>query len=108
MRNGSFEYPGANYIIINKGDKKSLNKEVNRIDLKYFKKTIKLRPGYIVERHLVDGDPVLFNRQPTLHKMSMMCHKVIIMPYQTFRLNVLDTPPYNADFDGDEMNMFVP
>jgi len=49
-----------------------------------------------------------FNRQPSLHKMSMMCHKVVIMPYQTFRLNVLDTPPYNADFDGDEMNLHCP
>jgi len=57
---------------------------------------------------LSDGDYVLFNRQPSLHKMSMMCHKVVIMPYQTFRLNVLDTPPYNADFDGDEMNLHCP
>ena len=100
VRNGSFEYPGANYIIINKGDKKSLNKELNRIDLKYFKKTIKLKPGYIVERHLVDGDPVLFNRQPTLHKMSMMCHKVKVIKNEnlcTFRLNVTVTTPYNAD-----------
>ena len=100
VRNGSFEYPGANYIIMNSGDKKSLNKELNRIDLKYFKKTIVLKPGYIVERHLVDGDPVLFNRQPTLHKMSMMCHKVKVIKNEnlcTFRLNVTVTTPYNAD-----------
>ena len=67
-----------------------------------------LENGDIVHRHLSDGDYILFNRQPSLHKMSMMCHKVIIMPYQTFRLNVLDTPPYNADFDGDEMNLHCP
>ena len=67
-----------------------------------------LKNGDIVHRHLSNGDYVLFNRQPSLHKMSMMCHKVVIMPYQTFRLNVLDTPPYNADFDGDEMNLHCP
>ena len=67
-----------------------------------------LKFGDVVHRHLKDGDFVLFNRQPSLHKMSMMCHKVVIMPYLTFRLNVLDTPPYNADFDGDEMNLHCP
>jgi DNA-directed RNA polymerase II subunit RPB1 len=67
-----------------------------------------LKNGDIVHRHLSNGDYVLFNRQPSLHKMSMMCHKVVIMPYQTFRLNVLVTPPYNADFDGDEMNLHCP
>ena len=52
--------------------------------------------------HLLDGDPVLFNRQPSLHKMSMMGHRVRILPYSTFRLNVSATKPYNADFDGDK------
>ena len=61
-----------------------------------------------VERHLMNGDLVLFNRQPSLHKMSMMGHKVHILPYSTFRLNLSVTTPYNADFDGDEMNMHVP
>ncbi|KAL5518423.1 RPO21_1 [Sanghuangporus vaninii] len=61
--------------------------------------------GWVVERHLKNGDYVLFNRQPSLHKMSMMCHRVRLMPYSTFRLNLSVTPPYNADFDGDEMNM---
>ncbi|KAK3037130.1 hypothetical protein RJ639_031017, partial [Escallonia herrerae] len=63
---------------------------------------------YIVERHLVDGDYVLFNTQPSLHKMSIMGHKVKILPYSTFRLNLSVTAPYNAGFDGDEMNMHVP
>lgn len=64
--------------------------------------------GYKVERHLNDGDFVLFNRQPSLHKMSIMGHRIKIMPYSTFRLNLSVTSPYNADFDGDEMNMHVP
>ncbi len=56
-------------------------------------------------RHLIDGDIVIFNRQPSLHRMSIMAHEVVVMPYKTFRLNTVVCPPYNADFDGDEMNM---
>jgi len=100
--NGSDNWPGARYIKKNNTTinlKYSRNLEQNANELKF---------GDVVHRHLKDGDFVLFNRQPSLHKMSMMCHKVVIMPYQTFRLNVLDTPPYNADFDGDEMNMHCP
>jgi DNA-directed RNA polymerase beta' subunit len=69
---------------------------------------IELQEGWIVERHLRDGDHVVFNRQPSLHKGSMMGHRVVVMPGHTFRLNLLCTKPYNADFDGDEMNMHVP
>ena len=69
---------------------------------------IKLEFGDIVERHLMDNDYVLFNRQPSLHRMSMMAHRVKVMKANTFRLNVSVTTPYNADFDGDEMNMHVP
>ena len=101
--NGSNKWPGAKYV-------KKTN-ELGPINLKYAdlaKIASELKYGDVVHRHLNDGDYVLFNRQPSLHKMSMMCHKVIIMPYQTFRLNVLDTPPYNADFDGDEMNLHCP
>ena len=103
IMNGSNKWPGAKYV-------KKTN-ELGPINLKYAdlsKIAAELRYGDVVHRHLNDGDYVLFNRQPSLHKMSMMCHKVIIMPYQTFRLNVLDTPPYNADFDGDEMNLHCP
>ena len=63
--------------------------------------------GATVERQLQDGDIVLFNRQPSLHRMSMMAHNVRVMPYHTFRLNLPVCPPYNADFDGDEMNLHV-
>ncbi len=64
--------------------------------------------GTVAERELEDGDYVLFNRQPTLHRMSMMGHRVRILPLNTFRLNLSVCSPYNADFDGDEMNMHVP
>jgi DNA-directed RNA polymerase II subunit RPB1 len=106
ITNGPDNWPGAKYV-------KKLNDSVT-VNLKYaaqneIEKIIReLKIGDIVHRHLADGDYILFNRQPSLHKMSMMCHKVIVMPYQTFRLNVLDTPPYNADFDGDEMNLHCP
>ncbi|MCQ2084663.1 MAG: DNA-directed RNA polymerase subunit A' [archaeon] len=66
-----------------------------------------LNIGYTIERQLVDGDVVLFNRQPSLHRMSIMAHRVRIMPGRTFRFNLTDCAPYNADFDGDEMNVHV-
>ncbi|KAK4214684.1 DNA-directed RNA polymerase III subunit RPC1 [Rhypophila decipiens] len=67
-----------------------------------------LREGDVVERHLEDGDVVLFNRQPSLHKLSIMSHRAKIRPWRTFRLNECVCAPYNADFDGDEMNLHVP
>jgi len=105
IKNGPDNWPGAKYV-------KKQNDAIT-INLKYAQNEIEkivkeLKAGDVVHRHLSNGDYILFNRQPSLHKMSMMCHKVIVMPYQTFRLNVLDTPPYNADFDGDEMNLHCP
>jgi len=99
--NGPKKYPGANILERKSGE---------TISLKYIDRdTITLNEGDIVHRHLMDGDPVLFNRQPTLHRMSMMCHVVKVMKKgATFRMNVADTKPYNADFDGDEMNMHGP
>ncbi|MHC1625753.1 MAG: DNA-directed RNA polymerase subunit A' [Methanoculleaceae archaeon] len=67
-----------------------------------------LEPGWTVERQLQNGDIVLFNRQPSLHRMSIMAHRVVVMDGKTFRLNPAVCPPYNADFDGDEMNLHVP
>ncbi|NHJ47474.1 MAG: DNA-directed RNA polymerase subunit A' [Asgard group archaeon] len=100
---GPANHPGANYIIRQEG---------LRIDLRFVKEKSNvadsLEPGFIVERHLKNGDIVLFNRQPSLHRMSIMSHKVRVMPYRTFRLNLCVCPPYNADFDGDEMNLHVP
>tara|TARA_B110000914_G_scaffold225159_1_gene245051 strand:+ start:113 stop:2776 length:2664 start_codon:yes stop_codon:yes gene_type:complete len=93
--------PGINYMIRPDGRRVKLtedNWEFNHD---------RIEPGYIVERHLMDGDIVLFNRQPSLHRMSMMAHEVRIMKGKTFRINLCVCPPYNADFDGDEMNLHV-
>jgi DNA-directed RNA polymerase subunit A' len=101
--NGPNTYPGANYIIRPDGVK-------IRLDYVTDRKAIadSLASGYIVERHLSDGDIVIFNRQPSLHRMSIMAHSVVVLPYRTFRLHPAVCPPYNADFDGDEMNLHVP
>jgi len=101
VANGPTEYPGAKYVIREDGA---------RIDLAYYKNRsdFDLQYGMKVVRHIVDGDVVLFNRQPSLHKMSIMGHRIRVLPYSTFRLNLSVTSPYNADFDGDEMNMHVP
>ena len=80
-----------------------------RYCLAYAPADLKLECGDVVNRHMMDGDVVLFNRQPSLHKMSMMGHRVRVLPYgMTFRLNLSVTTPYNADFDGDEMNAHLP
>lgn len=100
IRNGVSKYPGAKSVVL-KNDSRSLS-------LRFNTEMIDLNPGDVVNRHLVDGDVVLFNRQPSLHKASMECHRVKVLPVSTFRLNVSATKPYNADFDGDEMNMHVP
>ena len=68
----------------------------------------RIRVGWTLEQSLQDGDLVLFNRQPSLHKMSIMCHTVRVLPHNTLRFNAACTTPYNADFDGDEMNIHVP
>ncbi|XP_051126697.1 DNA-directed RNA polymerase III subunit 1 isoform X2 [Andrographis paniculata] len=102
IRNGPNKYPGAKFIRHPDGTQISLmfsSRKRHADELKY---------GYIVDRHLEDGDMVLFNRQPSLHRMSLMCHRAVIMPWRTLRFNESVCNPYNADFDGDEMNMHVP
>jgi DNA-directed RNA polymerase II subunit RPB1 len=95
IKNGPDVYPGA----------KTLNKkgEIDPISLRNVDLSmIRLEPGDIVHRHILDGDIMLFNRQPSLHRMSMMAHVVrVMMQGDTFRINVGVTAPYNADFDGD-------
>lgn len=71
------------------------------------KRFFQLKKGDVVERQLQNGDLVLLNRQPTLHKGSMLAKRIIIRPYKTFRLNLATTSTFNADFDGDEMNIHV-
>ena len=100
VQNGADVFPGAKTIIRSDGRMISL-KHVNT-------KEIVLYDGDTVNRHLMDGDILLFNRQPTLHRLSMMGHIVKVLPFNTFRLNVSVTSPYNADFDGDEMNAHIP
>ncbi len=100
VQNGAMKFPGAKTIVRQDGRMISL-RHVNT-------KEIVLHYGDVVNRHLMDGDMILFNRQPTLHRMSMMGHKVKVLPFNTFRLNVSVTSPYNADFDGDEMNAHIP
>jgi len=100
--NGPKIYPGANYIIRSDNIKKKITEENKQLISE------EIEEGYIVERHLIDGDITIMNRQPSLHRISMMCHKARIMPYRTFTINLCVTIPYNADFDGDEMNLHVP
>ncbi len=101
--NGPYKWPGATFVYKAKSGRK--------IDLRYHRNykqmAESLEVGDIIERHLINGDIVLFNRQPSLHRMSILGHRVRVMPYKTFRLNPLVCPPYNADFDGDEMNLHV-
>ena len=101
VRNGPNQHPGANYVIKADGVRLDLKHNKNLDDLR-------LQYGWKVERHINDDDVIIFNRQPSLHKESMMGHRVKVMPYSTFRLNLSVTSPYNADFDGDEMNLHVP
>jgi DNA-directed RNA polymerase subunit A' len=95
-------YPSAAYVITEDGKRRKITPETLPVLLE------ELKSGDVVERQLIDGDIVIFNRQPSLHKLSMMCHIVRILPGSTFRINPIVCVSYNADFDGDEMNLHVP
>lgn len=102
VENGPDVHPGAK--IVEKNGAQIFLRYADRVAIAQA-----LDYGDVVHRHMLDGDFILFNRQPTLHRGSMMGHCVRIMPKgDTFRLNVADTKPYNADFDGDEMNLHMP
>jgi DNA-directed RNA polymerase subunit A' len=94
-------WPCANYIIRPDGKRKKITPE-NKEEI-----AKEIAPGYTVERQLQNGDIVLFNRQPSLHRMSIMAHRIRVTPWRTFTLNIAVVRPYNADFDGDEMNLHV-
>jgi len=96
------QHPGANYVVRPDGKKKRITEDLKE------EICAELAPGYKVERHLIDGDIVLFNRHPSLHKQSLMAHYVRVLPYKTFRLHPAVVFPYNADFDGDEVNIHSP
>ncbi len=96
------EYPGANYIIRPDGKRKKITEELKDEIIE------EIESGYVIERHLIDGDVLLFNRHPSLHKGSLMAHFVKVLPGRTFRVHPAACAPYNADFDGDEMNIHSP
>jgi len=101
--NGPYKHPGALYIV------RPDNKRI-RLEFVADRAAVAdaIESGFVVERHLKDGDIALFNRQPSLHRMSIMAHRVKVLPYRTFRMHLAVCPPYNADFDGDEMNLHIP
>jgi len=101
--NGPENYPGALYIIRPDGKRIRLEFVVDREKI-----AEAIEPGFVIERHLKNGDIAIFNRQPSLHRMSIMAHYVRVLPYKTFRMHLCVCPPYNADFDGDEMNLHIP
>ncbi|XP_061561562.1 DNA-directed RNA polymerase III subunit RPC1 isoform X2 [Phycodurus eques] len=103
VRNGPDVHPGANFIENRRNQMKRFLKYGNREKIAQ-----ELRFGDVVERHMIDGDIVLFNRQPSLHKLSIMAHIARVKPHRTFRFNECVCTPYNADFDGDEMNLHLP
>ena len=104
LENGTDTHPGVNYVHKPDGGRRRLSED----NIEEMKELIEPGEGWKVERHIKDGDTVLFNRQPSLHRMSIMAHEVRVLPYRTFRLNLNVCAPYNADFDGDEMNLHVP
>ncbi|MGC8495773.1 MAG: DNA-directed RNA polymerase subunit A' [Candidatus Micrarchaeia archaeon] len=95
-------YPTVLNMITKEGIRKRVT-DTNREEL-----LKELQPGFILERQLIDGDIVLMNRQPTLHRISIMAHTVKVLPGKVIRIHVSSAYPYNADFDGDEMNLHVP
>ncbi|XP_953288.1 DNA-directed RNA polymerase III largest subunit (RPC homologue), putative [Theileria annulata] len=100
--NGVSVWPGASYVNKLDGSKCSLR----FANPKHMSENLQV--GDIVERHLWNGDIVIFNRQPSLHRLSIMCHRARVMSGSTFRFNECVCLPYNADFDGDEMNLHLP
>ena len=102
VQNGTRRYPGATMVRPLDGHPRSLKFGDRKAA------AAALRCGDTVERHMEEGDVVLFNRQPSLHKLSIMAHRAHVMPWRTFRFNECVCAPYNADFDGDEMNLHLP
>ena len=98
--NGPDKHPGACFVIFKDGTKRNLQFDREGV-------AAKLTTGDVVERHMLTGDFIIFNRQPSLHRISMMCHRARVLPYRTLRFNECCCTPYNADFDGDEMNLHL-
>ena len=107
IQRGDKKHPGANFIVKKSDRRRTVLRMVTSKDRRK-EMAADLEIGDTVERHIEDGDIVLFNRQPSLHKLSILSHRVKVRPWRTFRLNECVCTPYNADFDGDEMNLHVP
>ncbi|CAD6991779.1 unnamed protein product [Ceratitis capitata] len=111
VMNGPDIHPGANYIQDEKGyttlipaDNAAKRESMAKLLFNYPENGIK-----VVHRHVLNGDVLLLNRQPSLHRPSIMAHKARILPGEkTFRLHYSNCKAYNADFDGDEMNAHFP
>jgi DNA-directed RNA polymerase subunit A' len=101
IKNGDV-HPGATYVITDEGKRKKITEDTKEQIL------AELQFGWIVERHIHNGDIALFNRQPSLHRLSMLGHYVKIVPTKTLRVNPAVMMPYAGDFDGDEMNIHIP
>ncbi|MFH1270412.1 MAG: hypothetical protein ABII03_02155 [Nanoarchaeota archaeon] len=95
-------YPGANNIVRPDGRRKRITEDLKEEIM------AEIQPGYKIERHLRDGDIILHNRHPTLHKQGLMAHYAKVLPGRTFRLHPAAAAPYNADYDGDETNLHSP
>ena len=96
--------PSVNYVI---KESEGMKQRVKVTEKNSDEVSEKLEIGTVIERQLMNGDLSLFNRQPSLHRMSMMSHRIKVVPHKTFRFNLSVCPPYNADFDGDEMNLHL-
>lgn len=111
VNNGN-NYPGATKITLTNGMERRLDvisaSPGSSGNSEGQSASITLELGSVVHRHMLDGDYIIFNRQPSLHKLSFNCHRVKVMPYSVFRVNLSDCSVYNADCDGDEMNLHVP
>jgi DNA-directed RNA polymerase II subunit RPB1 len=101
LKNGPFVWPGIVSVQMTGAatKKNAISKDIQERGLKY---------GDVVYRHICNNDVVIVNRQPSLHKASMMCHRAVINPGGSIRLSPNVVAPYNGDFDGDEMNLHVP
>lgn len=103
VANGPSVHPGAVTVYLaSERSRRWLRNPSDRSTL-----AARLSVGDVVERHIINGDMIIFNRQPSLHRISMMAHRARVLPYRTFRFNVCSCAPYNADFDGDEMNVHL-
>ncbi|XP_048760931.1 DNA-directed RNA polymerase III subunit RPC1-like [Ostrea edulis] len=103
VKNGCDTHPGANFIQQRDNNMKRYLRYGNREKI-----AKELKFGDVVERHMIDNDIILFNRQPSLHKLSIQAFYAKVMPHRTFRFNECCCNPFNADFDGDEMNLHLP